>query len=67
MDMKNCIEFSTVKGDNRVYTFHIPSGAPFGEMYDAAFEFLSQTISLAQEAAAKAAPQEVRADQTQGN
>lgn len=66
MDIKSCIEFSTKRGD-RVYTFHVPAGAPFGEMYDAAFECLGQFMQMAQEAAQKAAPKEVSDVQAQGN
>ena len=65
MELKNCIEFSVVKED-RVYTFHAPAGAPFGELYDAAFETLNEIVRLAQEAAQKAAPKNI-SDSTQDN
>jgi hypothetical protein len=66
MDIKNCVEFNVSKGD-RVYTFHVPAGAPFGEIYDAAFEVLTQCVQFAQEAAQKAAPKELPNSQEQGN
>lgn len=61
MEIKNCVEFSSKKGD-RVYSFHVPAGAPFGEIYDVAFEILNQAVKYAQEAAAQAAPKEIPAD-----
>lgn len=65
MEMKNCIEFVVTKGE-RTYTFHMPTGAPFGELYDAAFEMLNEVLRLAQEAAQKAAPKEL-SETTQDN
>lgn len=65
MEMKNCIEFVVTKGE-RAYTFHMPTGAPFGELYDAAFEMLNEVLRLAQEAAQKAAPKEL-SETTQDN
>lgn len=61
MEIKNCIEFSSTKGE-RVYSFHVPAGSPFGEIYDVAFEILSQAVKYAQEAAAQAAPKEIPTD-----
>lgn len=61
MEMKNCVEF-VVKKNEREYVFHLPQGAPFGEIYDATFEILNEVIRLAQEAAQKAAPKEISAD-----
>ena len=66
MEVKNCVEFEITKGD-RVYRFHIPAGSPFGEIYDAAFEVLTQCVQFAQEAAQKAAPQEVSPAKAQDN
>lgn len=65
MEMKNCIEFVVTKGE-RTYTFHMPTGAPFGELYDAAFEVLNEVVRLAQEAAQKASPKEL-SETTQDN
>lgn len=65
MEMKNCIEF-VVKKEERVYSFHMPSGAPFGEIYDAVFEMLNEVVRIAQEAAQKAAPKEI-SDNPKGN
>jgi hypothetical protein len=58
MDMKNHIEFEIVKNE-RTYRFCMPAGAPFGEIYDAAFEVLTEVTRLAQDAAEKAKPKEL--------
>jgi hypothetical protein len=47
-----------VKKNDRVYTFSLPMGAPFGECYDACFESLQKILELAQQSAEKARPQE---------
>lgn len=60
MDIKTNVSFEVKKGDN-VYTFHLPTGAPFGELYDSAYEILSKVVELAQEAALKAKPKEAPA------
>lgn len=44
-DIKNCIEISTTRGDN-VYTFHIASGAPWGELFDASYEIHQKVAEL---------------------
>ena len=41
-----------IKKNDRVYRFEMPTGAPFGECYDAAFEALTKIAELAKEAAA---------------
>ncbi len=67
MDIKTNVSFEVKKGDN-VYTFHLPTGAPFGELYDSAYEILSKIVEMAQEAALKAQPKTPPAqdNETQG-
>lgn len=47
-DIKNCIEISTTRGE-RVYTFHIASGAPWGELFDASHEIHEKIAELVRE------------------
>jgi hypothetical protein len=47
-DIKSCIELSTTRGD-RVYTFNITSGAPWGELFDASHEIHNKVIELVKE------------------
>ena len=49
MDQKSAIIFESVKGD-RTYQFIIPVGAPFGEVFDVAFEVLNAAEGLAKQA-----------------
>ena len=58
MDIKQILQFCTTKND-RLYSFHVPSGAPLGELYDAAFEILNEVTKCIQEAAQKAAPKDI--------
>lgn len=58
MDIKQMIQFCSTKNNN-LYTFHVPSGAPLGELYDAAFEILNEVTKCIQEAAQKAAPKDL--------
>ncbi len=62
METKNFVSFEVTRNDN-VYRLIIPAGAAYGELYDAIFEMLNSTITLAQEAAAKAAPEVQQAQQ----
>jgi hypothetical protein len=43
MELKNKLSFEITKND-RVYEFSIPSGAPYGETYDAIFTFLEKIL-----------------------
>lgn len=61
MEIKNCIEFVSVR-NGREYVLHMPAGAPLGEIYDVTFEILNEVVRRAQEAASKAAPQEPAED-----
>lgn len=58
MDIKQMIQFCSQKNNN-LYSFHCPSGAPLGELYDAAFEILNEVTKCIQEAAQKAAPKDI--------
>jgi len=60
MDINNTIEFQIIK-NGRTYRLTLPSGSPFGEMYDVAYEILGEVVKFAQEAAQKAKPQEIPA------
>jgi hypothetical protein len=40
-----------VKKGERNYTFMMPSGAPFGEAYDSAFEVLQEIVTFSRQAA----------------
>jgi hypothetical protein len=43
-----------VKKGERNYTFTMPSGAPFGEAYDSAFEVLQEIVTFSKQAAENA-------------
>lgn len=47
-DMKSCVEISTTRGE-RVYTLHIVSGAPWGELFDASHEIHEKVSELVRE------------------
>jgi hypothetical protein len=40
-----------IKKGEREYTFTMPSGAPFGEAYDSAFEVLQEIVIFSKQAA----------------
>lgn len=61
MDIKNCIEITTSRGE-RTYTLHVPSGAPWGELFDAAHEIFSKVSELVSEAVQNAVPQPAQPD-----
>ena len=52
MDQKSAVIFESIKGENkeRTYQFIIPVGAPFGEVFDVAFEALNAAEGLAKQA-----------------
>ncbi len=50
MELKSMIAIEIEKND-RVFSFLLPVGAPFGEAYDAAFEVLGKIIEMSKEAA----------------
>lgn len=66
MDIKNCIEITTSRGE-RTYTLHVPSGAPWGELFDAAHEIFSKVSELVSEAVQNAVPQPVQDDTENSN
>lgn len=43
MEMKSVIKFEITKNE-RTYSFFVPTGAPYGETYDAIFSFLNQIL-----------------------
>jgi hypothetical protein len=47
-DIKNRVELSTKRGD-RVYTFSVESGAPWGELFDASHELHNRVTELVRE------------------
>jgi hypothetical protein len=49
MEKKSIVSFQVKKGDN-LYSFEIPHGASYGEVYDALFEMLEEVTSLAKQA-----------------
>lgn len=58
MDIKHIVQFCTTKNE-RLYTFHVPSGAPLGELYDATYEILNEIVKHLQDSAQKAAPKDI--------
>ena len=52
MVQKSALIFESVKGEKneRTYQFIIPVGAPFGEVFDVAFEVLAAAEELAKKA-----------------
>jgi hypothetical protein len=64
MEQKSAVIFESVKGEKgeRTYQFIIPVGAPFGEVFDVAFEALNAAENLAKQAtdAAKKAIDEAK-------
>ena len=60
METKQYVCFEVVKNDN-VYRLMIPGGSGYGELYDAVFEMLNETVKLAQEAAQQAHPEQQKA------
>jgi len=52
MVQKSVVIFESVKGEKgeRTYQFVIPVGAPFGEVFDVAFEVLAAAESLSKQA-----------------
>jgi hypothetical protein len=55
MNVKTSISIEITK-DERVYSFVMPAGAPFGQAYDAAFEILQQIVEFSKKAADSAKP-----------
>jgi hypothetical protein len=68
MEQKSAIIFESVKGE-RTYQFIIPVGAPFGEVFDVAFEALNAAEGLAKQAmeAAQKAIEEAKAKEAQAD
>lgn len=60
VDQKAIVRLELEKNE-RNYAFEMPIGSPFGESYDAAFEFLKKITDMANEAA-KRAEREVKED-----
>jgi hypothetical protein len=60
MDIKNVIVFEVNKND-RMYSFSFPIGAPIGEIHDALYEMVKQTIEVAAKTAEsiKSVPSEI--------
>lgn len=57
MAIKSSLSIEITKGD-RVFSFVMPIGAPYGEAYDAAFEVLQQIVELSKQAADQAKQQQ---------
>lgn len=54
MNVKSSLIIEITK-DDRVFSFAIPHGAPFGQAYDAAHEVLQHIVELSKKAADAAA------------
>jgi hypothetical protein len=52
MDIRNTLTLEVTKEKN-TYSFNLPTGATYGEAYDAAFEVLNKLIEMQQEALKK--------------
>jgi lysophospholipid acyltransferase (LPLAT)-like uncharacterized protein len=69
MVQKTALIFESVKGEKseRTYQFIIPVGAPFGEVFDVAFEVLSAAEDLAKQAMenAKKAMEEAKSKESE--
>jgi hypothetical protein len=50
MNLKSCVAIEITKND-RLYTFVMPVGSPFGEAYDVAYEVLNKIAELARDGA----------------
>ncbi len=48
MELKSFISLEVTK-DKNIYSFHLPTGATYGEAYDAAFEVLNKLMEMQQE------------------
>ena len=57
MEAKNVIAFEYIKED-RVYRLDMPAGAPLGEAYEAAANFLAEMVRLINEHAEKSMPKD---------
>lgn len=58
MDQKAVVKLKIDKNEKPFY-FEMPIGAPFGEAYDAAFDFLQEIIRMSKDAADRAKREEV--------
>lgn len=50
MTQKAVVKLEVEKGE-RIYEFTMPIGSPFGESYDACFDFLQEITKMSKEAA----------------
>lgn len=57
MEMKSLVSIDIQKND-KLFSFHMPSGCAIGEAYDAAFQVLKVILANAQKTADQAAAQE---------
>lgn len=58
MNVKTIITIEITKND-RVFSFNMPVGAPFGEAYDACYETLQHIVEFSKKAAEQAKQAEV--------
>lgn len=58
MEQVAMVKLST-KRNERIYTFEMPIGSPYGEAYDAAHEVLQQITKMAHEAAERVKREDV--------
>lgn len=61
MDQKLLVCFEVKKND-RVYSLHVPSGAPLGEVYDSLHELLMKVTELAKQSAEQTKPADAGCD-----
>lgn len=64
MDKKLTVKLSVEK-EGHDFTFTMPVGCPWGQVYDAAFEILNEIAVMAKEAVAKQEKVEIVADKTE--
>ena len=64
MDKKLMVRL-VIEKDEHSFSFCMPVGCPWGQVYDAAFEILNEVASMAKEAALKQEKVEIVGDKTQ--
>ena len=63
MDIKSIIVIE-IKKEERTYRFEMPTGASYGECYDAAFQTLTKVAEMANDAVTNMKKQEAEAPAT---
>ena len=63
INQKGIVVFEIEKNE-RNYAFHMPIGAPLGEVYDCAFEVLNEILELAKKSTETAKPKAADSEST---